>query len=230
MNENGWFTLVTDAAGYKGMVSVYDSEANLKYEWWSGAGYILRAAVSPDNRMLAVLCAENGGGKLHLFRLDSDKQVGETVFEQELPFDLGFMSSDNLCVVSMDALSFVTTDGTVTNRYELGDDYLLDYDLSGSGYAVACVSPYRAGSGGVLLTLDREGRELGRGETKGDLICLSASGKQLLVMTSNGLELYSQEMVLLNFSDELMTAKKAILRPDGHVLLLSAYSAERLSY
>ena len=230
MNENGWYVLVTEAVGYKALVSVYDSESVLKYEWWSGSGYVLRASVSPDNRLLAVLCAENGGGRLHLFRLDSETELAQAEFDGELPFDLAFMGNDNLCVVSVDALSFLNTEGEEKGRYELGSDYLLDYDLSSPGFAAVCVSAYRAGSGGVVQTFDREGKKLGEAQTSGDLICLSASGKELLVMTSGGLELFSQDMTLLNQSEELMTAKKAILRPDGHVLLLSAYSAERLSY
>ena len=230
MNENGWYILVTDAVGYKGLVSVYDADGALKYEWWSGAGYVMKAAISPDNRVLAVLTAENGGGKLHLFRLDKEEELALAEFAQELPFDFAFMGNDNLCVVSVDALSFVTLDGNVKNRFELGNNYLLDYELGSPSFAAICTSTYRSGSNGVIQTLDRDGKLLGSSETTSELICLSASGKQLLVMTSGGLALYSHDMILMNSSEELMTAKKALLCPDGHILLLSAYSAERLSY
>ena len=55
MNGSGWFVLVTEEPGYKGLVSVYNADCEKQYEWWSGTGYVLRTAVSPDNRFLSVL-------------------------------------------------------------------------------------------------------------------------------------------------------------------------------
>jgi hypothetical protein len=49
-------------------------------------------------------------------------------------------------------------------------------------------------------------------------------------MTGGSLALYSQDMVRQSANDTLMTAKRAILRPSGDILLLHAYSAERFSF
>ena len=228
MNAAGWFTVTATAAGYKGLVGVYDAAGTLKYQWWSGNGYVLKAAVSPDNRMLAVLCAETGGGRLHLFRLDSELEQGAAEFQSELPFDLEFLGNDRICVVGEDALSFFAADGELKGRFELGNYYLLDYNLSGQSYAALYVSAYRTGSGGLIETVDRDGKLLGYAETGQNVTSLSASGRQLLVMTAGGLTLYGQDMSVLGGRDSLMTAKRAILRPDGDVLLLNAYSAERI--
>ena len=227
MNENGWFTVTTAAAGYKGLVNVYDAGGALRYEWWSGAGYVLKAAVSPDNRMLAVLCAETGGGRLHIFRLDSETEAASAEFEGELPYDLYFMANDRLCAVGEDALTFLTTDGEVKSRFGLDGYYLLDYDFGGQGFAAICVSAYRA-AGGMIETLDKDGKLLAYVETDRDVTSLSAAGRQLLAMTAGGLTLYNQDLSVSASREALMTAKKAILRPDGNILLLSSYSAERI--
>lgn len=230
MNENGWFALVTEAAGYKALVSVYDAGGEPRYQWWSGSGYVLRTCVSPDNQLLAILCAETDGGKLHLFRLDSEAEQAGTEFPGELPFDLYFMGSDTLCAVSGDALSFLSADGAVKNRFDLGEYYLLDYDFGSQGFAAICVSAYRAAGGSLIETLDRDGRLLGYAETDRDVTSLSALGRQLLAMTSGGLTVYNQDMSVYYSHEGLMTAKKAVLRSGGDILLLSAYAAERLSF
>ena len=229
MNENGWFTLTTEAAGYRGLVTVYDADGEARYQWWSGSGYILKAAVSPDGRLLAVLCAETDGGRLHLFRMDSETELAAAEFPDELPFDLCFMGSDALCAVSEDALSFLSADGTVKNRFALGDYRLLDYELGSQSFAAIYVGAYRAGGGGLIETLDRDGRLLGYAETERDVTGLSACGKQLLAMTSGGLTVYDQDLSVSCRREALMTAKKAILRPGGDILLLSSYAAEKLS-
>ena len=230
MNGNGWFTVVTEAMGYKGLVSVYDSAGVEHFEWWSGSGYVLKAAVGPDNRTLAVLCAEAGGGKLHVFQLDSEEEQATAVFDNELPFDLAFLSAERLCVVSQDAVSFLAADATVKSRWEPGENYLLDYDLFGQDFVAFYLSPYRGGGGGVLVTLDRDGKVLGRAETARDVTGLSASGRQLLAVNAAGLTVYGQDLSVLYEEERLMTAKKSILRPDGAILMLSAYAAEKLTY
>ena len=230
MNENGWIALTTDATGYKGLVSVYDDEGAERYEYWSGAGYVLKAAVSPDNRSLAVLCAESGGGKLHIFRLDSAEEYASYAIENALPFDFCFMGNDRVCLVGTDVLRFVSTEGEEAGVFALGDYYLVDYDLNGQGFIALYVSAYRTGGGGLVETVDRDGRLLAYADLSRDALSLSASGKRLLVMTGGGLTVYDQNLKELYHSDALMTAKDAILRADGAILLLGSFSAQKISY
>ena len=229
MNENGWIALTTDATGYKGLVSVYDDEGAERYEYWSGAGYVLKAAVSPDNRTLAVLCAESGGGKLHIFRLDSANEHASYAIGNALPFDFCFMGNDRVCLVGTDALRFVSTEGEEAGVFDLGDYYLVDYDLDGQGFIALYVSAYRAG-GGLVETVDRDGKLLAYADLERDALSLSASGRRLLVMTGGGLTVYDQNLKELYHSEALMTAKDAILRADGAILLLGSFSAQKISY
>lgn len=230
MNSSGWFTLTTAAAGYKGLVGVYNDEGALRYQWWSGAGYVLKAAVSPDNRMLAVLCAETGGGKLHLFRLDSEIEQAAAEIPGELPFDLAFFGADRVCLVGEKGLRFFDTDGAEKGSYDLGAYYLLDYDLGSQSFAVMFVSPYRTGGGGLIETVDRDGTLLGFAETAQNVTSLSASGRQVLAMTAGSLTLYGHDMEVQSETQGFMTAKRALLRPNGDALLLSAYSAAQLRF
>ena len=230
MNENGWYCIVTAEAGYKGLVSVYNSKSEKQYEWWSGSGYVLRAAISPDNRSLAVLCAEREGAKLHFFALNSETERGSALVPDTLLIDLCWMGSDTVCAIGETGLWFFLDTGKETGVYPLEGRYLLDYAFDRASFVTIFVSDYRSGAGGELLTLDGDGRVLGSAALDRDVISLSASGKQLLVMTGGSLALYSQDLVRQSANETLMTAKRAILRPAGDILLLHAYSAERFSF
>jgi len=230
MNENGWFYLVTAEAGYKALVSVYNSKCEKQYEWWSGSGYVLRAAVSPDNRSLAVLCAERDCTKLHFFALNSETERGSAVIEDALYFDLAWLGGDTVCAVGETGLRFFSASGAETGAYDLDGRYLLEYTLSRAGFAAIYVSAYRSGAGGTLMTLGGGGQVLGSAALERDIVSMSAEGKQLLVMTAGSLTLYDQGLVRQYANETLMTAKRAILRPAGDILLLHAYSAERFSF
>lgn len=230
MNENGWFYLVTEEPGYKGLVSVYNDACEKQYEWWSGSGYVLRAAIAPDNRSLAVLCADRDGTKLHFFALNSETERGAAAVADTLLIDLSWLGGDTVCAVGETGVWFYNGDGAEKGTYPLDGRYLLDYEFSRSGFVALFVSDYRSGGGGTLLTLDGRGQVLGTAALERDVISLSAEGKQLLVMTGGELALYNQELVWQSSNKTLMTAKRAILRPAGDILLLHAYSAEKFSF
>ena len=230
MNASGWFYIVTAEAGYKALVSVYNSACEKQFEWWSGSGYVLRAGISPDNKSLAVLCAERDATKLHFFAMNSETERASASLADVLLFDLAYLNSDTVCAVGETGLWFFSGSGEEKGVYALDGRYLLDYELGGAGFTAIYVSAYRSGAGGTLLTLDGSGRELGSAALERDVISLSAEGKQLLVMTADGLALYNQELQRQSANETLMTAKRAVLRPAGDILLLHAYSAERFSF
>ena len=230
MNDSGWFYLVTAEAGYKALVSVYNSACEKQFEWWSGSGYVLRAAISPDNRSLAVLCAERDVSKLHFFSLGSEDERAAATVADTLLFDLCYTGGDSVCAIGERGLWFFRDTGDQLGAYPLDGRYLLDYAFDRASFVTAFVSDYRSGAGGTLLTFGSDGRVLGSAALDRDVISLSAAGKQLLVMTGGSLALYNQELVLQSANETLMTAKRALLRPSGDILLLHAYSAERFSF
>ena len=225
-NEDGWIALTTAAPGYKGLVSVYDPAGTLKYRWYSGAGYVLSADVSPDGKTLAALCAGQGGGLLHLFRMDSEEEAASVAFPGALPYDLAFLGNGSLCAVGADALRFLDSDGTERARWDV-DGELADYAF-GKDFAAVCFIPSGAGTGGSLVTLDASGAVKGRAEPEGAVLSLSAQGKQVLAMTAGGMTLYDRALSPVWSEKTLMTAKQAVLRADGNALLMTAFAAELL--
>lgn len=230
LSAAGWFTLITEETGYKGLVSVYNAACELQYRWWSGTGYALKAVLSPNSRTLAVLSADMEGGYVRFFELTSEEEQATAFFADELLFDLSFMDNDTVCALGQETVRFLASDGAERGSYPFGESYLMDYDLGSRDFVALFVSDYRTGERGRLITLDAAGRVLGTAETERSVTSLSARGRQLLVMTSGDLSLYSDSLVRQYSNETLMTARRAILRAKGDILLLGAYSAERFSF
>ena len=230
MNEDGWFYIVTAEAGYKGLVRVYNAACEKQFEWWSGGGYVLRAAISPDDRNLAVVCAERTGAVLHFFSLSSETERGSAAVADTLLIDLCWLGNDSVCAVGETGVWFFSGDGTEKGNCPLTGRYLLDYEFGRANFVALYISAYRSGGTGTLMTLDSRGQMLGTAELDRDVVSMSAVGRQLLVMTGSSLVLYNQDLVRQSANETLMTAKRAILRPAGDILLLHAYSAEQFKF
>ena len=230
VNDAGYFAVISEESGSKGLVQVFDPSCQLLYQWYSGTGYPLSAQVGPDNKSLAVLCLTSEGSVIHFFKLSSEDEQASVSVPGVLLFELCYVSGGRVAAIGSETLVFADSGGALAGQYDFAGRYLSAYDFGGSGFVALCLSEYRAGAGGTLLTIDTEGSVLGQSAVEGDLLSLSASGRQLLFTTSGGLTLYSQSMQLLESEETLVTAKKALLRPKGDVLLLSSYSAEPFDF
>lgn len=225
VNASGYFTLISEESGSRGLVHVYDSSCRELYRWYAGTGWPVKALVSPDNRRLAVLCVTNEGSAIVLFRLDSEDEQARILYPGILLFDMCFMSGSRLCAIGEQGVYFAGTDGTQTAQYGFDGQHLIAYDLGGTSFAALYTSPYRAG-GGTLVTLDEDGNVLGSVQPESGISALSAAGRRLLAVTSGGISLYSQALEARGSESGLITAKAALLRPKGDVLLLSSYFAQ----
>lgn len=226
INSSGYYTIITEHAGYKGLVSVYDSKGTLVYEWYSGEGYALKADVSPDNKHLAVLCVTETGSTIHIFSLTSTTEKAKVRYEDKLLFEIRFMNSSTVCGLGENGIYFTSVDGTKTASQEFDYWYLCDYCIHSGDVAVLYLSRYRTGADGTLFTVDSSGKVLGKLPMTNEVLSVSANGKNVLVMTSSSLELYSPDLSLKKRHEQLITAKRAFLRRDESVLLLSSYYAD----
>lgn len=105
LSDSGYLAVCSDAAGYKGAVTVYDTSGKAVYVWYSGTGYLVRAAVSPDGKYLAALCLQDSGSVVHTFSLTSADERGSAECADELFADL-FWRGGKVCCVSQTRLAF----------------------------------------------------------------------------------------------------------------------------
>lgn len=229
VSEGGYMAVTTEKAGYKGMVTVYDSTLTAVYQWYSGTGYPLTAQVSPSGARLAVLTVAESGGQVHIFALSSEEEKAAFTAPGELLIDAAWLGDGSICALSETRAVFLDENGQQTGEYSYGGAYLSQYSLSGSGYAALALSKYLSGSAALLVTVEPDGKVTGELTPESELKDLTASGKAVSALWSDGAEKYSQSLAAQGRTDDVQGVKGALLTQKGDIMLLYASSAQKKS-
>lgn len=225
MNAGGYIAISEQESGYKGVVTVLDETGSEVYIWYSGSGYPVDAAVSPDCSRLAVLSLESSGSVVHVFELNSEKELFSVSLPNELAFKLNFFKSGDFCTLSEDALHFFAADGKEHPIYSFEDSYLAGFELSGEICAVV-LSKYVSGSDVSLLSFAPDGDIYGSTPLSGEPVSLFAQKQRLLVLCSDMITIFSRDLRTLSEGRVVAGYKSALLTPKGSILLLTSHYAE----
>jgi len=228
-SSGGYFAVSGEEAGYKGSVTVYDSALSSVYKWYSGSGYVLDAAVSPDCTKLAVLCVETTGSVVHIFRLDSEEEYASAAMPNELAFKLCYQKNGNICVLSEDAIHFLGSDGHELSVYGFEDNYLANYELR-EEYCAVVLSKYVSGSDVSLISFAYNGDVLGTAPLSGEPLSMFSQGQKLLVLGATDISLYSRNLDIKKQSHDVLGFTSAVLMPKGSFLLLSSHYGEKCEF
>lgn len=228
MNSGGYFAAATQSSGYKGSVTVYSPQGEGIFKWFSGTGYVLDAALSPDAAHLAVLCLESTGSTVHIFNLGDEAQAAEAYLPLELAFEIVFTDNGSFCLLSESSLSFFSADGGMLRKVDFAGSYLIEYSLSDE-LCVLALSRYISGSEVVLGSYSSDGEDLGSCELSFSPQSLSRQGKKLLVLGNGRIFTYSGDMTLLTEAEIPAGYSDALYLPGEAALLLSAYHGEKIS-
>ena len=226
LSSGGYLAVTGEEDGYKGSVRVYDPELKPVYEWYSGSGYPLDAAVSPDGDSLAVLTVGTAGSEIHLFRLGSEKETATVKLDGTLAFRLHYSKNGDFCVLSQKDLRFYTPSGKELNTFSFGSDTLADYEF-GTDMTVVALGKYVAGGSTALTSFGQDGKKLGTVTLAETPAALSSQSRKLLVLTSDGVTVYDSALRAQKSAAITTGYLSAVLLPDGDALLLSTHFAEK---
>lgn len=227
LNDSGWLALCTESSGvYKGTVTVYYPSGNVKYTFNSAtSGYVLSAAVSPDDKKLAVLTLNEAGSRIVFYELDSDVEKASCQLADSLVLDIRFLNTGSVLAVADDALILVHSDGGSQRLLDYTDKYLANFTTESVGFTALVLNNYMVGDQGGIVTVDKNGNTIGTLETTRKVLWLSASGDNLAVLYSDGLVVYDRYLKELDRYSDTAGAVQAIMRSDGTALLVLAHSA-----
>ncbi|MDR1131385.1 MAG: DUF5711 family protein [Oscillospiraceae bacterium] len=229
VSVSGFYAVSGCEPGYKGSVTVYDARLEDVYKWYSGTGYLVDAAVSPDGTSLAALCVEATGSVVHLFRLDSEEEYASVSLPNTVAFKLSFEAGGNFCVLSESAISFFSSGGEALSVYDFGSSFLADFELSESVRAVV-LSKYVSGSDVLLVGFNADGSSPSELALAADPLSLASQDGRLLVLGAADIALYSGDLRLLARNRVVPGFSSAVLLPKGGVLLLSSRYGENCEF
>lgn len=224
INQNGWLAVTSKTSGVKGLVTVYNSSFDLVADISRSSSYLASALVTPDNRGLYVLSPGQSAGIFQStllyydLRQQSQEPRGISLGNNVV---LSMQTGSNRCWVLGESELFILSSGELSAKYGFEGKYLKRATLDGNDFATLLLSDSPSGNAGTLVTVDGEGKELGRLELDEQVLAISASGRRVAVLTASHLFLYNKDLSETYRTDQLQGAQNLVLYPDGSLSLLT---------
>ena len=231
LNRSGQLTVVTQADGYRGAVTVYSTDFQPIVTVNLSSAYVMDAALSDDGKTLSILTIGQEGGTftstLSLYALNT-AAGGEFVPDTTCSLGGNVIlatrhTEDVVWSLGNQGLN-VTDHSGKTVTVDWSDLYLKRYTLSGDGYATVLLGRYRAGSQAELVTIDSAGARHSV-EYNEQILSLAAAGRYVAVLTGDRLDLYTSDLELYTSLEGTQGARGVLLMEDGSAILLSSGSA-----
>ena len=220
INRNGWLAVCTEANAAKGLVTVFNGGGQAVYEWFANRGYLVTAAVSPNNTHMSALILTGEGARVVSYSLDNDDEAeSDCLLEGLFCFALYYTSDATLCAVSDEGIYFIEG-GAVTASHAFEGASLSALDVSGN--TVLCL---KGAASDTLLLLGASGNELARKEMEARVVALSLRGKYLGVLLTDSLMVYKGNLELCAETEEIGDAQDVLMREDGTAFLIEATRA-----
>ncbi len=232
--DNGSVAIVTDEAGYKSAVSVYNIDNEQLYKWSSPDYYIMSAALSSDGQRLALFCFKQDGlaltSRLFFTSINSSEGPEEGVdMGSSLALSMKFLGSNTVCAVCDNSTYIVSRSGQIKYQKEYAADALIAYDLSDDCVALATESYAQNSRADVVLvnvrgTASREPLSLAAEPDS-----ISYNDGRLAVLTGDEVTFYSKSLRLINVQDGLSGATRVYMRAGGTAIALFSSHARVLT-
>lgn len=230
VNDNGYLALASEESGYKGIVTVYNAAAKPVYKWYSGAGYLISAAVSPSDSVMAAVSVTDTGSRIVTYSLSSEEEQGSYTAADEICFDMGYISDNRICVISENKAVFLNGRCEYNSEYSFTGQYLRDYSFDGNGFAVFVLGRYRVGGGEEIVAVDGSGKVIGRLEISANVKSLSVRGRYIALVYSDKAVLYNSSFDEIGVVEDAAGIERALAKADGKLIAVSAYRADEYKY
>jgi len=196
INRNGWFCVVTqEVGGFRGIVTVYNNFGTVVYRVSKGTGFVVSAELSPDNKKLAILNLTDNGSRISLYHdIDTEEEPFE-LFDRYggLIIDVMYLPNGDVLAVSTNSMFLVDTAGEGVMLYTFSDKRLGGY-AHDNDFIALHLYDYGVGHQGRLITFHSDGTVLGEISFNRELLSMSAIDRSLVVLKSDGVLFYNEEL------------------------------------
>lgn len=231
MGRDGSFAVVTDEAGYKTAVRVFNKDQQLTYKWLTSEYYVQSAAVSPDGRRMAALAFRQDGtaleGKLLLFDLGRQEVAAECSLGPSLGVEARFLNDNTVAAVCDTGAYLVNLKGETVYSAAYPASDLVGFSFDHGALALACRS-YTKSARTEVSVVSAGGGVTGPLLVSEELASLSLSNGRLALLTTAGLHVYNDKLEPLWTDASAAGARRILLEPDGTACVLFGKEARLL--
>ena len=230
LNKNGQLTVVTQASGYRGTVTVYDASYSPVMRIDLSSAFVMDAALSDDGHTLGIFTVGQADGAFTTSLELYDMTYASGEYKPDFTCRLGGgvvletrHAAEAVWSLADRGLTVTGHDGR-SSGVSWADKHLRRYTLSGDGFAAALLGKFRAGSQAELWVVDSQGQRRIL-ELNEQVMSISAAGRYLAVLTGDRLDIYTDQLELYDTLEGTQGARTVLLMPDGSAILISADSA-----
>lgn len=224
VNDNGYSAVAAEQSGYKGLVTVYDPKGEAVYKWFSGAGYLVDAAVNNSDTGMAALTVNEGGSRLVAYSFGSEEEQGAYNEAESVYFDMDYIAENRICAVSGSKAVFVNGKCEYSGEYSFDGWYLRDYSLDGNGFAVFVLGKYRTGGEVCIAAVDAGGDAVSV-PADSDVRAISVRGRYIAVTYSDSVVLYDRNFNEIGRVENAAGVEMALACADGKLIAVSTNGA-----
>lgn len=237
LNSSGLLTVVSQQAGFRGVVTVYDAAFNPAAALSLSSVYVMDATVSNDGGTLCIASLFQADGNFtsslllyNLAQLTADGVSRDAVPFASCPLDGSLVlelsgSGDRHWALGDRGLWVLDNQGTTLGGLDWSDRILKACSLSGDGFAAALLGRYRTGTQSTLSIVDSDGALTGSLDLDEQVLSISAAGRYFAVLTADRLDIYTKDLALYNSLTGTQGAQKVLLHRDGSAILISSGTA-----
>ena len=227
-NDAGWLAVTAQQSGWRGVVTVYNSEFSPQMSLLYSSSFAIDAVLSPDSGTVAAVTMGQDGtsfeSQLVLYHVGQEEPAATLSLGNTTVLDLAH-SGSAVRVLGESSLLLAASDGSQVVSYNFSDRYLKGYDLGGDDFSLILLGRYRAGTASELLVIGDDGLLISRLDPDAQILDLSAAGRYFAVLTSQRLDIYTKDLTLYASLEDTQGAQSIQLRDDGSVLLADGESA-----
>ncbi|MCD7919694.1 MAG: DUF5711 family protein [Clostridiales bacterium] len=227
LNENGYLTVIEEAAGYKAAVTVFDEGYDPVLKENISSVYVMDALVSPDNDTLALITIgqedTSFASYLELYECATGEKLVGLNLGSDTVLDL-YWTGDTIRIQTESGVMLVNGSGTLLNSWSDSSQYLQSFAINGLDFSVELMGKYKAGSMGQLMVIDENGDEYASRAIKEEVLSVSVAGRYIAVLTANRLMIFTRDL------DEYASIANGgettvLMRTDGSAMLIGDGSA-----
>lgn len=228
VNSSGGFAVATEDDDRKSLLSVYDEDFLVRYNFKSSANYIEDVDMWSDGRLAVyTLNADSGQFVSRVLFPDtsSEELPEESVFSGEFFFSISCLDGGDLLAVSDSGAVFIKPDGSHT-YYDYGGRILQMYSVGSGGHTALLLENHLVGNNYDLVVLDGGGTEVFVKEINMEVKSVAAGVDKVAVLSSDRLLIYDVYGNALGERDAKREARKVLLDEWGRLGLFAPGSAE----
>lgn len=231
---NGSVAIVTDEAGYKSAVTVFNIDNEQLYKWSSPDYYIMSAVLSSDGQRLALFCFKQDGltltSRLFFTDINSSASPEDGVdMNSSLVLGMKFLGNNTVCAVCDNAVYVVSRSGQVRYSMEYSSDAIIAFDLADDCVALATESYTHASRADIVLINARGMASRKPLSLTSEPDSISYYDGRLAVLTGDTVTFYSKSLRQIDQQSGLAGVSRVYMRSGGTAIALFGSQARVLT-